>query len=175
MALRLEEKKIVVTEVAEIATHALSAIAVNYQGLSVGEMTEFRQQARDANVSVRVIKNSLARRALVGTEFECMSEGLVGPLAFAFSMDDPAAAARIIKEFSKDHPKMETSLVSLDGKLFDVSELERLSKLPTYEQGLAMIMGVMKAPIEKFVRTLSEPHAKLARTLAAVRDQKQAA
>ena len=175
MALRLEEKKIVVKEVAEVAAHALSAIAVNYQGLTVDEMTAFRQKARDANVCVRVIKNSLARKALAGTDYECMNEGLVGPLAFAFSMDDPAAAARIIKEFSKEHPKMETSLVSLGGKLYDASELNRLSTLPTYEQGIAILMGVMKAPVEKFVRTLSEPQAKLVRTLAAVRDQKQAA
>jgi large subunit ribosomal protein L10 len=175
VALRLEEKKVVVTEVAEIAAQALSAIAVNYQGLTVDEMTEFRQQARDANVCVRVIKNSLARRALAGTEYECMTDGLIGPLVFAFSMDDPAAAARIIKEFSKDHPKMETSLVALGGKLYDSSELDRLSKLPTYDQGIAIMMGVIKAPIEKFVRTLSEPQSMLVRTLAAVRDQKQAA
>ncbi|MCH9698961.1 MAG: 50S ribosomal protein L10 [Gammaproteobacteria bacterium] len=175
MALRLEDKKVVVTEVAEIAAQALSAIAVNYQGLTVDEMTAFRQQARDANVHVRVIKNSLARRAFQGTDFECMTEGLVGPLFIAFSLDDPAAAARIIFDFSKGHPKMETALVAIGGKLYDGSELDRLSKLPTYDQAIAMMMGVMKAPVEKFVRTLSEPQAKLVRTLAAVRDQKQAA
>jgi large subunit ribosomal protein L10 len=104
-----------------------------------------------------------------------MHEALTGPVLLAFSMDDPGAAARLVKDYSKDHSKLIARLVAVGGRLYDASELERLSRLPTYDQAIAMLMGVMKAPIAKFVRTLAEPHAKLVRTLAAVRDAKQAA
>ncbi len=104
-----------------------------------------------------------------------MQESLTGPLLLAFSMDDPGAAARMVKDYSKDHELLIAKHVSVGGQLFDASELERLSSLPTYEQAIAMLMGVMKAPIEKFVRTLAEPHGKLVRTVAAVRDAKEAA
>jgi large subunit ribosomal protein L10 len=104
-----------------------------------------------------------------------MQDELTGPLLFAFSMDDPGAAARLVKEYAKDHNKLIARLVAVGGQLYDASELERMSKLPTYDQAIAMLMGVMKAPIEKFVRTLAEPHTKLVRTIAAVREAKQAA
>jgi large subunit ribosomal protein L10 len=104
-----------------------------------------------------------------------MQDSLTGPLLFAFSMDDPGAAARLVKDYSKDHEKLIAKLVAVGGDLYDASELERLSNLPTYDQAIAMLMGVMKAPIEKFVRTLAEPHTKMVRTVAAVRDSKQAA
>lgn len=175
MALRLEDKKAVVAEVSEVASGALSAVAAEYRGLTVGELTELRKRARETGVYLRVVKNTLAKRAVAGTEFECMQEGMVGPLLFAFSMEDPGAAARLIKDFSKEHKKLEPKLVSIGGQLLAASELERLSSLPTYEQALSMLMAVMKAPVEKFVRTLAEPHAKLTRTVAAIRDQKQAA
>jgi large subunit ribosomal protein L10 len=104
-----------------------------------------------------------------------MQEALTGPLLLAFSMDDPGAAARLVKDYSKVHDNLIARLVAVGGQLYDASELERLSNLPTYDQAIAILMGVMKAPIEKFVRTLAEPHAKLVRTVAAVRDAKQAA
>jgi len=175
MALNLEQKKAVVAEIAEVANDSLSAVAAEYRGLTVGQMTELRVKARDGGVYLRVAKNTLVRRAVEGTDFECMSEGLVGPLVFAFSKEEPGAAARLVKDFAKDHDKLVPKLVSVGGQLFDASELERLSKMPTREQALAILLGVMKAPIEKFVRTLAEPNAKLARTVAAIRDQKQAA
>jgi large subunit ribosomal protein L10 len=175
MALNLEQKKAVVAEVAEVASKALAAVAAEYRGLTVEEMTELRVKARQGGVFVKVAKNTLVRRAVEGTEYECMQEALTGPLLLAFSMDDPGAAARLVKEYSKDHEKLKAKLVAVGGQLYDASELERLSKLPTYEQAIAMLMSVMKAPIEKFVRTLAEPHAKLVRTVAAVRDAKQAA
>jgi large subunit ribosomal protein L10 len=175
MALNLEQKKAVVAEVAEVASKALAAVAAEYRGLTVEEMTELRVKARQGGVFVKVAKNTLVRRAVEGTEYECMQEALTGPLLLAFSMDDPGAAARLVKEYSKDHEKLIAKLVAVGGQLYDASELERLSKLPTYEQAIAMLMSVMKAPIEKFVRTLAEPHAKLVRTVAAVRDAKQAA
>lgn len=175
MALNIEQKKAVVAEIAAIAAKAQSAVAAEYRGLTVEEMTDLRVKARSGGVYLRVAKNTLVRRAVEGTEFECMQEGLTGPLIFAFSQDDPGAAARLIKEFAKDHSKLEAKLVSVGGQMYDASELDRLASLPTREQGLAILMGVMKAPIEKFVRTLAEPQGKLVRTLAAVRDQKQAA
>jgi large subunit ribosomal protein L10 len=175
MALSLEQKKAVVAEVAEVASKALAAVAAEYRGLTVGEMTELRVKARQGGVFVKVAKNTLVRRAVEGTDYECMQEALTGPLLFAFSMEDPGAAARLVKDYSKDHEKLIARLVAVGGQLYDASELERLSKLPTYEQAIAMLMAVMKAPIEKFVRTLAEPHAKLVRTVAAVRDAKQAA
>ena len=175
MALNFEQKKAVVAEVAEAANKALAAVAAEYRGLTVEEMTEFRVKAREGGVFVKVAKNTLVRRAIEGTEYECMQDSLAGPLLLAFSMDDPGAAARLVKDYSKDHDKLIAKLVAVGGTLYDASELERLSKLPTYDQAIAMLMGVMKAPIEKFVRTLAEPHAKLVRTVAAVRDAKQAA
>ena len=175
MALSIEQKKAVVAEVAEIAQTALAAVAAEYRGLTVKEMTDLRVKAREDGVFLKVAKNTLVRRAVEGTEYECMQESLTGPLLFAFSVDDPGAAARLVKDYSKDHEKLVAKLVAVGGQLYDSSELERLSNLPTYDQAFAILMGVMKAPVEKFVRTLAEPNAKLARTLAAVRDAKQAA
>lgn len=175
MALRLDDKKAVVAEVAAVAAKAHSAIAAEYRGLTVAQLTELRKTARASGVYLRVIKNTLARKAVEGTEFACMQEGLIGPLILAFSLEDPGSAARVVGDFAKQNDKLVVKLVAVGGKQYGPSELERLSKLPNREQALAMLMGVMKAPVEKFVRTLAEPHAKLARTIAAIRDQKQAA
>jgi len=175
MALNIEQKKAVVAEVANVARSALAAVAAEYCGLTVEEMTDLRVKARAGNVYLKVAKNTLVRRAVEGTEFECMQDELTGPLLFAFSMDDPGAAARLVKDYAKEHNKLITRLVAVGGQIYGASELERLSNLPTYDQAIAILMGVMKAPIEKLVRTLAEPHAKLVRTIAAVRDAKKAA
>ena len=175
MALNLEQKKAVVAEVANVANSALAAVAAEYSGLTVGEMTDLRVKARASGVYLKVAKNTLVRKAVEGTEFECMQEQLTGPLLYAFSMSDPGAAARLVKDYAKEHDKLIARLVAVGGQLYGASELERMSKLPTYEQAISLLMAVMKAPIEKFVRTLAEPHAKLVRTVAAVRDVKQAA
>lgn len=175
MALNLEQKKAVVAQVADAAQSALAAVAAEYRGLTVEEMTDLRMKARRGGVFLKVAKNTLVRRAVEGTEFECIQETLTGPLLFAFSMDDPGAAARLVKDFAKDHEHLVAKHVAIGGELYDASELERLSRLPTYDQAIAILMGVMKAPVEKFVRTLVEPHTKMVRTLAAVRDAKQAA
>ena len=175
MALNFEQKQAVVAEVAEVANKALSAVAAEYRGLTVEELTDLRVKARQGGVFVKVAKNTLVRRAVEGTDFECMSDSLTGPLLLAFSMEDPGAAARLVKDYAKEHDLLVAKNVAIGGELYDASELERLSKLPTYEQALAMLMGVMKAPVEKFVRTLAEPHTKMVRTFAAVRDAKQSA
>lgn len=175
MALRLEQKQAIVAEVANIAAQAHSAVAAEYCGLTVPEMTELRKKARDSGVYLRVVKNTLARRALAGTNYACMSEGLVGPLLLAFSLEEPGSAARVIRDFAKEHEQLKPKLVAFGGKLYSPDELERLASLPTKQQAISMLMAVIRAPVEKLVRTLAEPHAKLVRTIAAVRDQKQAA
>lgn len=174
MALNLEDKKALVAEVAAVAAKAQSVVAAEYRGLTVGQMTELRSKARSKGVYVRVVKNTLARKALAGTSFEPVGAQLKGPLILAFSKDDPGAAARVVKDFAKANEKLVPTLVSLGGPVLPGKELERVASLPTREQALAMLLGVMKAPIQKFVQTLAEPAAKLARTLAAVRDTKQA-
>jgi large subunit ribosomal protein L10 len=175
MALRLEDKQALVAEVNEVAQRAQSVVAAEYRGLAVSKLTELRAKARAQRVYMRVVKNTLARRAVAGTPFECVGDKLKGPLILAFSEDDPGAAARLIKAFAKDNDKLVPTLVSLGGTVLSGKDLERVADLPTKEQALAQLLGVLKAPIGKFVRTLAEPHAKLVRTIAAVKDQKQAA
>ena len=175
MRLTLEAKKAIVNEVAEIAANAPSAIAAEYAGISVADMTQLRQNAREAGVYLRVVRNTLARRALENTKFECMRDGLVGPLLLAFSQEEPGIVAKIIRDFAKTNNKLVVKLVALDGKLLQPSDIEALANLPSRDQAISMLMAVMKAPVSKFVRTLAEPHGKLVRTIAAVRDQKQAA
>lgn len=175
MALSLDEKKAVVAEVSEVAASAHSAVAADYIGLDVAQMTELRSKARESAVYVRVVKNTLARRALEGTDFECMNEALTGPLILAFSQEDPGAAARVISDFSKGNDKLVVRLVSIGGKLMEAGEIKRLANMPTKDQAIAMLMSVMKAPVTKFARTLNEVPGKLTRTVAAIRDQKQQA
>ncbi len=173
MALRLEDKKAIVAEVAEVATNALSVVAADYRGLPVANMTKLRADARKAGVYMRVVRNTLARRAFEGTEFACMSDALVGPLLLAFSQHEPGAAAKLIRDFMKTNDKLAVKALAIGGKLLDAKQLDTVAKLPNKEEAIATLMAVMNAPITKFVRTLAEPHAKLVRTIAAVRDQKQ--
>ena len=175
MALNLEGKKAVVAEVAEIASTAYSAIAAEYRGLTVSEMTSLRDAAREQNVQIRVVRNTLAKRAVEGTDFACMQEGMVGPLVYGFSMEDPGAVARVMSEFSKENDKFEVKMVALSGQLLPASDIDRLAKMPTKDQAIGMLMGTMKAPVEKLVRTLVAPTSKMVRTFAAVRDAKEAA
>jgi large subunit ribosomal protein L10 len=175
MALNLEDKKALVAEVAAVAAKAQSVVAAEYRGLTVGQMTELRAKARKQGVYMRVVKNTLARKALAGTSFETLGPKLKGPLVLAFSKDDPGAAARVVKDFAKTHEKLVATLVSLGGQVLPGAELEKVASLPTREQALSMLLGVLKAPIAKLVGTLAAPASKLARTVAAVGEQKQAA
>ena len=175
MALNLEQKKSIVAEVAAVAAKAHSAVAAEYRGLSVVAMTTLRSEGRKTGVYVRVVKNTLARRAVEGTDFACMQDGLVGPLILAFSKEEPGAAARLMQDFAKTNDKMVIKLVSFGGKMLAPGDIDRLSKMPTRDQAIALLMGVLQAPITKLVRTLAEPNAKMVRTFAALRDKKQAA
>ena len=174
MALNLEGKKALVAEVSEVAAGAQSVVAAEYRGLSVAQMTDLRSKARAQDVYVRVVKNTLARKALAGTSFECIGPTLKGPLVLAFSKDDPGAAARVIKAFAKDNDKLVATGLSLGGSLLPGKDLDKVANLPTRDQALAILMGTMKAPIQKLAGTLAAAPSKLVRTLAAVRDQKQA-
>jgi large subunit ribosomal protein L10 len=175
VALTKEQKQSIVAEVAEVAMSAHSAVAAEYRKLTVEVLTGLRVKARAQGVYLKVVKNTLASRAVAGTPFECMQKGLVGPLLLAFSREDPGSAARLIRDFRKDNEALVVKLVSVGGQLLGPGDLERLASLPTRDEAIARLMAVMKAPIQKFVRTLAEPHAKLVRTVAAIRDQKQAA
>ena len=175
MALSLEQKQAVVSEVAEIAAGAHSVVAADYSGMTVEEMTELRAKAREGGVYLRVVKNTLAKRAVEGTDFECMRDGLSGPLLLAFSQEEPGAAARLVKDYAKEHDSLVPKLVAFGGEMLDASDLDRLAEMPTRDQAISLLMAVMKAPTEKLARTLNEVPGKLVRTLAAIRDQKQSA
>jgi len=175
MALNLEDKKALVAEVAEVAAKAQSVVAAEYRGLTVSQMTDLRAKARKQGVYMRVVKNTLARKALAGTSFEAVGPKLKGPLVLAFSKDDPGAAARVVKDFAKANEKLVATLVSLGGQVLPPKDLEAVASLPTREQALSMLLGTLKAPSQKLVSTLAAVPSKLVRTLAAVRDQKQAA
>ncbi|MGH8178374.1 MAG: 50S ribosomal protein L10 [Steroidobacter sp.] len=174
MALRLDDKKALVAEVAAVAASAQSVVAAEYRGLTVTQMTDLRVKARNSGVYLRVVKNTLARRAIAGTPFECVGKSLKGPLVLAFSKDDPGAAARLVKTFAKDNDKLVPTVLSLGGLALTAKELDKVASLPTRMQALSQLAGVLMAPISKFVRTVAEPHAKLVRTIAAVKDQMQA-
>ena len=174
MALRLEDKKTFVKEINAVAGDSVTAVAAEYRGLSVSDMTELRKEARNAGVYLRVVKNTLARRAVEGTDFECMKDTLKGPILLAFAKDDPGAAARVIKDFAKGHNALQAVSLSVGGQLLPASDLARLADLPTLDRARAMLLGVMMAPMSKLVRTLAEPSGMLARTLGARSNQEAA-
>ncbi len=171
MALRLEDKKAFVAEVNEVAGSALSAIAAEYRGLTVEEMTALRKDAREQGVYLRVVKNTLARRAFEGTDYECMNDTLKGPLILAFSKEDPGAAARLVKGFAKEHDALKAVSLAIGGQVLPPSELGTLADLPNLDQARAMLLGCLQAPLSQLVRTLAEPQAMLARTLGARGEQ----
>lgn len=174
MALRLEDKKALVAEVNEVAVRALSAVAAEYRGLTAGKFDELRAKARQNGIYLHVVKNTLAKRAVEGTEFECLKPALVGPLVLGFSLEDPGSVGRVIKDFAKVNDKLVVKAIAVGGTLYGAKDIDRLASLPTKEQAIAQFMGTIKAPIEKFVRTLAEPAAKVTRAVKAVAD-KQAA
>jgi large subunit ribosomal protein L10 len=171
MPLSIEAKKAMVAEVSSVAATAQSAVAAQYIGLTVAEMTALRVAARKADVYLKVVKNTLAKRAVEGTEFQCMQESFKGPLVLAFSREDPGAAARVIKGFAKDHDKLVTVALSLGGELYGADDIDRVASLPTLDQARAQLLGTLQAPLSQLVRTLAEPGAMLARTLKARSEQ----
>jgi large subunit ribosomal protein L10 len=174
MSLTLEEKKAVVAEVSEKISGAQAAMLAEYRGLTVEQMTKLRRKAHEEQVYLRVVKNTLARRAVAGTDFACLQDQMIGPLAFAISTD-PVAVAKILSDFAKDNEQLKIKAGAMGGKLITAAEIDALAKLPGREQLLAMLLGTMQAPVQKFVQTLNEVPAKFVRALAAVRDAKEKA
>lgn len=175
MALGLEDKKAIVAEVSEVAENALSAVIADYRGLTVGQMTSLRKQAREGGVYLKVVRNTLARRAVEGTDFECMQEAMVGPTVLAFSQEDPGAAARLMKDFAKENAELEVKALSISGQLLGAEQIDVLAKMPTLDQARAMLMSVMIAPVTKLARTLNEFPGSITRVMAAVADEKKKA
>ncbi|OED41542.1 50S ribosomal protein L10 [Endozoicomonas sp. (ex Bugula neritina AB1)] len=173
MALGLEDKKAIVAEVSEVAQSALSAVIADYRGLTVGQMTALRKQAREGGVYLKVVRNTLARRAVEGTDFECMQEALVGPTVLAFSQEDPGAAARLIQDFAKENKELEVKALSVSGQLLGAEQIDVLAKMPTLDQARAMLMSVMIAPVTKLARTLNEFPGSITRVMAAVAEEKK--
>lgn len=173
MAIRLEDKVAIVADVNETAVNALSLVIADARGVTVNKMDALRKLARENNVRLQVVRNTLARRAFEGTEFECVKEALKGPSIFGFSMDHPGAAARLFKDFAKENEKFEVKALAVGGQMLPASQIDALATLPTRDQALAMLMSVMIAPVTKLARTLNEVPSKITRVVAAVRDQKQ--
>jgi large subunit ribosomal protein L10 len=175
MALRLDDKKALVAEVNAVAAKAQSVVAAEYRGITVTQMTDLRSKARKTGVYLRVVKNTLARKAVAGTPYECIGKSLKGPLVLAFSKDDPGAAARLVKAFSKDNDKLKATLLSLGDTVLSSKDLDRVASLPTLEAARATLLGALQAPHGKLVRLINEPHAMLVRAIAAVKDKREAA
>jgi large subunit ribosomal protein L10 len=173
MSLNLEQKKAVVAEVSKQLKGAQAALVAEYRGLTVAQMTELRSKARKSEIYLRVVKNTLARRAVAGSDFECLKDQFTGPLAFAIAKD-PVAVAKVMSEFAKDNDKLLIRAGAMGGKLMSIQQVQALAKLPSREQLLATLAGTLQAPIVKFARTINEVPTKFVRALAAVRDAKAA-
>ncbi|GAA4886080.1 50S ribosomal protein L10 [Ferrimonas pelagia] len=163
MALNLEGKKAIVAEVNEAAKGALSAVVADSRGVTVSSMTALRKEAREAGVVMRVVRNTLAKRAVEGTDFECLNDAFAGPTLIAFSQEHPGAAARLFKDFAKTEQAFEVKALAYEGELIPAEQIDRLAKLPTYDEAIAQLMMTMK----------EASAGKLVRTLAALKDQKE--
>ncbi|WP_369309659.1 50S ribosomal protein L10 [Providencia rettgeri] len=165
MALNLQDKQAIVAEVSEVAKGALSAVVADSRGVTVAKMTELRKAGREAGVYIRVVRNTLIRRAVEGTSYDVLKDAFVGPTLIAFSNEHPGAAARLFKEFAKANPAFEIKAAAFEGELIQAKDIDRLATLPTYDEAIARLMSTMKEAAA----------GKLVRTLAALRDQKEAA
>ncbi len=175
MPLNLDDKKAIVAEVNETAAQALSLVVADARGVDVNDMNALRTKARAENVELRVIRNTLAKRAFAETDYACVEDVLVGPSLFAFSMEDPGAAARLFKDFAKGNDSFEVKALSVSGQLLGKEQIDVLANLPTLEQALGMLANVTLAPVTKLVRTLNEVPTKVTRVVAAVKTQKEEA
>jgi len=173
--LNLDDKKAIVAEVSETAGQALSLVIADARGVDVNDMNALRTKARAENVQLRVIRNTLAKRAFAETDYACVEDVLVGPSLFAFSMEDPGAAARLFKDFAKGNDSFDIKALSVSGQLLGKDQIDVLANLPTLKQALGMLANVTLAPVTKLVRTLNEVPTKVTRVVAAVKTQKEEA
>lgn len=162
MTIGLEEKKAIVSQVRAASSNALSAVVADVRGVAVEDMTELRRQARDQDIYLRVVRNTLARRAVTGTEYECLQKAFIGPSLIAFSNKHPGAAARLLKEFANRNDKIEVKALAFEGNMMNADQLDVLATLPTHNEAISKLMNVIQGATSKLVRTL-----------AAVRDQKE--
>lgn len=174
MALNLTQKQEVVAELAAVAGSAHSLVAAEYAGLTVEQLTGLRKKARNEGVFLKVAKNTLVSRAVEGTDYAVIKDGLTGPLLYAFSQEDPGAAGRLIKEFAKANDKLKPRLVSLGGQLYPGSHVDVLASLPTRDEALSMLLSVMVQPATMLVRLLSEPASQVTRVVNAAGQAKAA-
>lgn len=174
MGLNLEEKKAVVAEVSAQVAKAQAIIVAEYRGLEVGHMTQLRTKARNSGVYLRVLKNTLARRAVKDTPFEKLADQMIGPLVYGIS-SDPVASAKVLNEFAKANDKFVIKAGAMPNAVISAKEVAALANMPSREQLIATLLGTMQAPVAKFVQTLNEVPSRFVRTLAAVRDQKEKA
>lgn len=174
MGLTRDQKRTVVAEVNSVVCSALSAVVADYKGLSAFDVTALRAQARLAQVHLQVVRNTLTKRAIQGTRFECLGDVLSGPSLLAFSKTDPGAPARLFKSFIKGNEKIKVKGLSLGGRLLSADKLNEVSSLPTYLEAVASLLSVLKAPISWCVRTYAEPYAQLVRLLATIGEGKRA-
>ena len=175
MTLRLEDKKVIVTELKQIVNESVAAVAADYRGLTVSDMDQLRVDSRKAGVVVRVSRNTLVRKAIEGTNFECLDSALKGPIVLLFSQEDPGACARVLKDYVKTHEAMDVMALVVDGNLLSADQLKAVASLPTYDQAIGQLMSDMIAPVTKAVRTVNETVAQAVRVIAAVADKKKAA
>ncbi|KAA0445409.1 MAG: 50S ribosomal protein L10 [Candidatus Thioglobus sp.] len=173
MALNLEAKKVVVKQVNALAKSSIAVGVAEYRGLTVEQMTNLRASAMDASVSLRVVKNSLAKRALVDTECECVMPVLSGPVILGFSQEDPGAVARVFKNFVKENEDLVVKGLGVSGGFLEASELKRIASLPTKDQAISLVMALMLAPVEKLARSLNDVPGQITRVVSAVAQQKQ--
>ncbi len=174
MALNLEDKKALVAEVSDAMSNAQAAVLAEYRGLSVAQMTSLRSQARESGVYVRVLKNTLAKRVVKGSDFECLTDHFVGPIALAASAD-PVAVAKVLSNFAKDNEVLQIKVGAMNGAEMTMQDIQALAKLPGRDELLAKLMGTMQAPVQKFAQTLNEVPGKFVRTLAAYQKSREEA
>jgi large subunit ribosomal protein L10 len=175
MPMRIDDKKVAVEELKDIANKATSAVAADYHGASVTELTKLRKDARDTSVHLKVIRNTLAKKALTDTKFSCFEDLLVGPTMLAFSLEDPTSAAKLVNDFSKVNSKFAVKGISLGDSLLELSKLSAIANMPSREQALSQLAGLLNAPMNQFVNILNQVPSKLVRTLQAVKEQKESA
>ena len=173
MPLNLDDKKNIVAQINETANQSLSLVIADARGVDVSDMNALRSQARKENIELKVVRNTLAKKAFESTDYECVESTLVGPSLFAFSMEDPGSAARLLKGFAKENDNFEIKALAVSGQLLHKEQIDVLAKLPTRDQALGMLANIMLAPITKFVRTLNEVPAKTVRVLAAIKTHKE--
>ena len=172
MVMSLADKKQAVAQFYKLAQQASLGIVAENCGLTVEAVTRLRKQARESDVAIKVMRNTLAKRAFQDTDFECLSEQLSGPIFFVFSLKEPGTAARILRDFAKESEQIKIRMIALNKQVFGADTIDQFAQLPTYEEAISKLMAVLQAPAVKLMNVLRAPYSKLVHTLVAIRDEK---